>query len=482
MDKSVFLLELQSRLGRSRRAATCAMTITWPHTHSNTLVLPFLHMSAIADVAARRSAIYLLLRKSSKIWTHLRRTHLALQFSWIADIIRCILLPIALPLTYRDPFPLAWYAFPTSATAGRRYPELPHPYRGAFQRDRDRIIHCAAFRRLSEKMQVFTAEFGNYHRTRLTHTMEVACVARTIGRALQLNEDLIEAAALLHDIGHSPFGHAGEAILNQLLHDCGGFEHNAQALRIVEKLERRYSGFPGLNLSKELLEGQAYKIAKSSIPLLEIQVVDIADSIAYDTHDVDDALELGLLTTKQLMETSLWKRSACKVRQQWTNLTDTEFRRAVIHDLIETQVSDVVQTTRGRIEEVGCRPSGGNVRYSALFAESRSAAADVTTTAAGCLPLIAPSPEIAEQKQEMGQFLLEHVYRHSNVLIHRRRVANWLETIFDHYVSQPDRLPERYGIVVQQEGISRAAADYIADQTDRSIRSELLGLNPRQAV
>jgi len=367
------------------------------------------------------------------------------------------------PLTYRDPFPLAWYAFPTAETTGRRYPELPHPYRGAFQRDRDRIIHCAAFRRLSEKMQVFTAEFGNYHRTRLTHTMEVVCVARTIGRALKLNEDLIEAAALLHDIGHSPFGHAGEAILNQLLHDYGGFEHNAQALRSVEKLERQYSGFPGLNLSKEVLEGQAYKIDKANVPLLEIQVVDIADSIAYDTHDVDDAMEIGLLTTEQLMETFLWKRTAHKVRQQWTNLNDTEFRRAVIHDLIETQVSDVLQATTERLEYL----TGTPVQFGRSSFD---------------VPMIAPSAEIAEQKREMGQFLLEHVYRHPNVLVNRRRVATWIETMFDHYVSQPECLPERYGMVIQQEGACRAAADYIADQTDRSIRSELLKLNPRRTV
>ena len=362
------------------------------------------------------------------------------------------------PLTYSDPFPLAPYAFPTAETAGRRYPESPHPYRGAFQRDRDRIIHCAAFRRLSEKMQVFTAEFGNYHRTRLTHTMEVVGVARTFGRALRLNEDLIEAAALLHDIGHSPFGHAGEAVLNQLLHDCGGFEHNVQALRIVEKLERRYTGFPGLNLSREILEGQAYKIAKTTVPLLEIQAVDIADSIAYDTHDVDDAMEIGLLMPEQLARTSLWKRSAHKVRQQWTNLNDAEFRRAVIHDLIETQVSDVLQATSQRLE-------GIQTRFEAL-----------------AKPLIAPSAEIAELKKEMQQFLLEHVYRHPNVMVCRRRVAEWIETIFDYYGTQPDRLPERYGTIILQEGRHRATADYVADQTDRSIRSEWLKLNPRRAV
>ena len=305
-------------------------------------------------------------------------------------------------------------------------------------------------------MQVFTAEFGDYHRTRLTHTMEVVGVARTFGRALQLNEDLIEAAALLHDIGHSPFGHAGEAILHQLLHDNGGFDHNVQALRIVEKLERRYTGYPGLNLSKEILEGQTYKTAKTTVPLLEIQAVDIADSIAYDTHDVDDALELKLLTTEQLMRTSLWKRSAKRVRGQWTNLNDAEFRRAVIHDLIETQVSDVLQATTQRLEE-------------------RRQTADSRRQ-----QIIAPSTEIAELKREMEQFLTENVYRHPNVMVYRRRVADWIETVFDYYASQPERLPERYSAVIQQEGTNRAAADYVADQTDRSIRSELLRLNPRR--
>jgi dGTPase len=303
-------------------------------------------------------------------------------------------------------------------------------------------------------MQVFTADFGDYHRTRLTHTMEVACVARTVGRALMLNEDLIEAAALLHDIGHSPFSHAGEAVLGQLLHDCGGFEHNDQALRIVEKLERRYSDFPGLNLSTEILEGQAYKVSKTIVPLLEIQAVDIADSIAYDTHDVDDAMEVGLLATEQLMRTSLWKQSAYRVRQQWTNLNDTEFRRAVVHDLIETQVSDVLQATSQRLAE----RAGDYV--------------------AGVKPIIAPSAEIAEQKREMEQFLLEHVYRHPNVMVFRCRVADWIETIFDYYASHPERLPERYEAIFQQEGARRAAADYVADQTDRSIRVELLKLSP----
>ena len=352
-----------------------------------------------------------------------------------------------------DRSPLPDVAFNDDDTAGRRYPEAAHPYRGPFQRDRDRIIHCAAFRRLSEKMQVFTAEFGNYHRTRLTHTMEVVGVARTLGRALALNEDLIEAAALLHDIGHPPFGHAGEAVLDSLLIDDGGFEHNGQALRIVEKLEQRYIGFPGLNLSRELLEGQLFKTNKNRTPLLEIQVVDMADSIAYDTHDVDDALEIGLLQTSQLVETSLWKHSAKKVRRRWCDLDEDEFHRALVHDLIDIQVNDVLQATRARLLSSGI--------------ESSSEALSMEI-------LVMPSPEIAEQKAEAEVFLLEQVYRHPKVMLHRGRAAAWIEAIFDRYAQNPEILPKRYQSIFKHEGIRRATVDFIADLTDRSARMESL--------
>lgn len=357
---------------------------------------------------------------------------------------------------------LAGYAFHDEDTQGRRYPEARHPYRGPFQRDRDRIIHCAAFRRLSEKMQVFTSDFGNYHRTRLTHTMEVVGVARTLGRALALNEDLIEAAALLHDIGHPPFGHSGEAVLDYLLINDGGFDHNSQALRIVEKLEQRYIGYPGLNLSREILDGQAFKMKKSVTPLLapllEIQVVDMADSIAYDTHDVDDALEVGLLKTSQLVETSLWKHSARRVRQRWSHLDDDEFHRALVHDLIDVQVSDVYQASRTRILASGISHS----------AEALS------------LPtLIAPSTEIAEQKAEAEVFLLEQVYRHPTVMFHRGKAANWIEAIFDRYVNEPEKLPQRYAAILKHENQRRAAADFIADLTDRSARMESLRVQDR---
>lgn len=345
----------------------------------------------------------------------------------------------------------ASYAFHDMETSGRRYPEPNHPYRGPFQRDRDRIIHCAAFRRLSEKMQVFTAEFGNYHRTRLTHTMEVVGIARTLARALSLNEDLVEAAALLHDIGHPPFGHAGENVLDRLLGGEGRFDHNDQALRIVEKLENRYVDFPGLNLSRELIEGQAFKKTKTPTPLLEIQIVDVADSIAYDTHDVDDAMEIGLLTTDQLIETELWKRSAKRIRERWSNLDEIEFRQAVVHDLIETQVSDLLRATKYRI---------------------RSSGIERAEQAKGLAPLVGPSPEIAQQKSEVEAFLLEQVYRHPKIMVQRGRIAGWIEAIFEHYRQFPEKLSRRYEGVLRNETPDRAVADYIADLTDRSARME----------
>src|SRR4051794_29851018 len=212
-------------------------------------------------------------------------------------------------------------------SAGRRHPEPIHAYRGPFQRDRDRIVHSSAYRRLSGKTQVFTGEMGDYHRTRLTHTLEVASIARTVGRALALNEDLIEALALVHDLGHPPFGHSGEDALDLCLQSEGGFSHNAQALRIVRELETRYYQFPGLNLTREVLDGQATRIRSAAAaigPLLEVQVVEAADSITYDTHDADDALELGLLQLDDLLETSLWAAAAKRVRSRAAGLQGGE--------------------------------------------------------------------------------------------------------------------------------------------------------------
>ena len=233
---------------------------------------------------------------------------------------------------------LAPYAMFSQLSQGRRYEEPIHPYRSVFQRDRDRIVHSAAYRRLSGKMQVFTGDMGDYHRTRLTHTQEVASIARTMGRALRLNEDLVEALALFHDIGHPPFGHAGEDALAECLAEDGGFSHNQYALTIAEELETRHQSFPGLNLTREVLAGQASRVHKEDTqvhPLLEAQVVEAADSMTYDAHDVDDALKLGLVTLEELHEQEMIKICVELINQRVSDLGPEEYIRALIHTMVD---------------------------------------------------------------------------------------------------------------------------------------------------
>ena len=250
---------------------------------------------------------------------------------------------------------LAPHAMHAIDSAGRVHKESPHPFRSAYQRDRDRIVHSAAFRRLAHKTQVFTDYPGDYHRSRLTHTLEVTSIARTLARSLSLNEDLVEALALCHDIGHPPLGHAGEDTLDELLRDDGGFNHNRQALRIMTLLEQRYPGFPGLNLSQEVLDAQAVraKLPTAPPPLLETQVVDAADSIAYDTHDADDAIELGFVQIDELLELPLVAKAAEHVDSQHGKLAPLLLRRAVLHELIELQVAGLVEETSSRLRTMG---------------------------------------------------------------------------------------------------------------------------------
>src|SRR6187397_3087300 len=229
----------------------------------------------------------------------------------------------------RESVLLARYAMHSVDSRGRQHAEAEHPYRGPFQRDRDRIVHSSAFRRLSGKMQVFTGDRGDYHRTRLTHTHEVASIARTIGRMLRLNEDLVEALALFHDIGHPPFGHAGEDALDECLAGQGGFSHNQFALTLAEELESRYAAFAGLNLTQEVLEGQATRTDKDAAyaatgqaPLLEVQVVEAADSATYDAHDTDDAVKLQLVTLDELAKCALVGDALSEVRRRYANLRD----------------------------------------------------------------------------------------------------------------------------------------------------------------
>ena len=354
----------------------------------------------------------------------------------------------------REAVLLAPFAMHSADSAGRKHAEASHPYRGPFQRDRDRIVHSAAYRRLSAKTQVFTGEVGDYHRTRLTHTLEVASIARTLARALRLNEDLVEALALAHDLGHPPFGHAGEEVLHVCLADVGGFSHNRHALRIVEDIEQRYPDFPGLNLSLDVLYGQETRITHDTTarrPLLEAQVVDAADSIAYDTHDADDAMQMKLLSLNELLEIPLWREAAKRVRSRYASLTDSQLRRAVLHELIDWQVGDLLTEANRRID-AGAIGSVPVVRAAPLVIE--------------------PPAALAEQKLELERFLHQRVYRHPQVLKLRRQVQGELTEMFDGYRAQPTLMPEGFQGRVKDHGLSRTVGDYVAGMTDRYARHE----------
>jgi len=362
----------------------------------------------------------------------------------------------------REAAVLAPWGMPAADSAGRVHPEPEHPFRSPYQRDRDRIVHSAAFRRLAHKTQVFTGYHGDYHRSRLTHTLEVTNIARTLARALALNEDLVETLALAHDIGHPPLGHAGEDVLTELLRAEGGFNHNAQALRIMELLETRYPDFPGLNLSREVLDAQATrkKDGTAPAPLLETQVVDAADSIAYDTHDADDAIELGLVTLDELLELPLVAAGAARVRDRFGPLAGGELKRAVIHDLVDHQVAELVRTSLATLRELAPRS----------VAEVRAA----TRPAAGgpLRRLVAHPPEVAAAKRELERFLFERVYRSGRVLEVRLPAQRKLAELFAWYLAHPDGLPPRFQERAAASGLPRSTADYLAGMTDRFFEAD----------
>ncbi len=347
---------------------------------------------------------------------------------------------------------LAPWAMHATDSAGREHPEESHPFRSPYQRDRDRIVHSAAFRRLAHKTQVFTDYPGDFHRSRLTHTLEVTSIARTLARTLALNEDLVEALALAHDIGHPPLGHAGEDTLNDLLTDEGGFSHNSQALRIMTLLEQRYPGFPGLNLSREVLDAQAVRARQpeAPTPLLETQVVDAADSIAYDTHDADDAVELGLVTLEELLSLPLVAAAARRVTERFGELGPLALRRAVLHQLIETQVADLIAATARRLQ-----------------AEQFASATAARTVTREDGRLVIHEPELAAGKKELERFLFEQVYRSSRVMEVRERAQQQLRNLFVWYCEHPHDMPPRYRQRVESVGLRRSVADYLAGMTDR---------------
>jgi len=356
---------------------------------------------------------------------------------------------------------LAPYASRSRDSRGRRYAEEFKDHRPHFERDRDRIIHCAAFRRLEYKTQVFVNHEGDYYRTRLTHSLEVAQIARGIARMLRLNEELTEAIALAHDLGHTPFGHAGEDALNRLMKDHGGFEHNLQSLRVVEKLEERYPGFPGLNLTWETREGLAKHISDHDAPhavdlteyelpfppSLEAQIINLADEIAYNNHDIDDGLESGLVSLDELMAVPLVQRVYRQVDRKYPHATQTTKKCNAISALIGLLIQDVVTQTLKNIKE----------RAVSTFENVR---------ACGTL-LVAFSPEMERENETLKEFLWHNLYRHYRVERMRIKAERYITILFQTYAENPSLLPKDHQEKMKDEGKERVICDFMAGMTDR---------------
>jgi len=364
-------------------------------------------------------------------------------------------------LEERERLTLAPYAEKSDATRGRVFNEAPAEWRTDFQRDHDRVIHSRAFRRLEYKTQVFLNGSGDHLRTRLTHTIEVASIARNIAMALGLNEELTETIALAHDLGHPPFGHRGEGCLNQLMKEDGGFEHNIQSLRIVEYLERKYPQFPGLNLSWEVREGLAKhhtsydfpewtsKFSTPS-PSLEAQVADIADEIAYYSHDLDDGLDAQLLRESDLeRDVAIWREASRQVRQDYSALPDGTRCYFITRCIIDSQVKDVVRTTEAAIQKAGIRTPD----------DSRSLEKS----------LVCYSPENREMNLALRSYLYENLYHSPEVEIPNKRATDLMEQLFTYLLKHPDKLPELSQEAIRTDGLKRALCDYIAGMTDRSV-------------
>lgn len=370
---------------------------------------------------------------------------------------------------HRDELLLAPYAMATCLSKGRNYLESNEdPFRPLFQRDRERVVHCRSFRRLMTKTQVLAAHTNDHHRTRLTHSLEVAQISRTIARLLGLNEDLIEAIALSHDLGHPPFGHAGESALDECTSDAGGFDHNLHAIRIVEVLETPYPAFPGLNLSWEVREAMAYhskrreqpavgEFTAAGQPLLEAQVVDAADSLAYTTHDLDDALGTGLLAIDDLAYVEFWRVGAESVRRRAPGIAGEQYRPAVVRALIEWQVTDLVTHTGER-----------------LRSEKVESVADVRRVP----DLVGWSPRVKELKSRLEQFLRERVYRHQRVLAMADSGRRCVRGLFAHFLACPEDLPKNFARRIGDDDRRRVVCDYLAGMTDRFARQEHQRLCP----
>ena len=352
---------------------------------------------------------------------------------------------------------LAPYAVKSRLSRGRVYPEPEHPYRTAFQRDRDRIIHTTAFRRLEYKTQVFVNYEGDYYRTRLTHSIETAQIARTMARTLGVNEDLTEAISLAHDLGHTPFGHSGEVALNEVMQERGGFNHTDQSLRIVEQLEQRYPEFPGLNLTWEVREGIAKHATEYDLTeaqeyephhksSLEGQLVNAADEIAYTTHDLDDGLRSELIRVSDLRDLRLWQETLQALGIREGDFTEMA-RRQSIRYLINLEVTDVISTIQDRLEKL--RINSPESVHSAP------------------MNLVGSSPDMQSRNRQLKDFLLDRLYRHYRVMRMQVKAQRLIRRLFRAYLEEPRQLPMEVQARFAEEQPERVVCDYIAGMTDR---------------
>ena len=361
--------------------------------------------------------------------------------------------------------PLARYAADEAKSRGRRINEPRSQFRGEYQRDRDRIIHSTGFRRLVYKTQVFVNHEGDLYRTRLTHSLEVAQIARTVAVALDLNEPLTEAICLAHDLGHTPFGHAGQDELNTCMRDFGGFEHNLQSLRVVDELEAKYAAFPGLNLMFETREGflkhcsarnarelgdVGERFLHRQQPALEGQLANIADAIAYNNHDVDDGFRAGLLSLEQLREQALFGPQLAAVQQRYPGLEDRRLIYEVIRRMIDTVVTDLIENTLRNIERADPQ-SIDDIR------EAKQ-------------PLVVLSDEVYEQHVALKRFLNQHLYSHEKKLEMTQHAKTIVRELFQIYMTDVSQMPDEFeqkATGVDEFGKARVVADYIAGMTDR---------------
>jgi dGTPase len=370
---------------------------------------------------------------------------------------------------------LAPYAMKSYNTRGRVYKEKEHPYRSSYQRDRDRIVHSAAFRRLEYKTQVFVNHEGDYYRTRLTHTIEVAQIARTIASSLRLNVDLTEAIALAHDLGHTPFGHSGEEALNELMAKFHGFNHNLQGLRVVDYLEERYPDFPGLNLTWEVREGivkhssafdRAVKIkelAPKDSPALETQVVDIADEIAYDNHDLDDGLTSGLIKESDLESLLIWNEINKNISKKYSKIDISKRKYLIIRSLIDMQVTDLIQETERDINRLRLKS----------YLEVKKIDKKI----------VAFSKNMSGLRRPLRDLLMEKLYHHYRVMRMSAKAKRFIQELFNVYVDNPQQLPTDTQKRLSKDGVRRVVCDYIAGMTDRYALDEYKKLfNPYEKV